>query len=747
VVDGLRGCAKRFEFVLDGKSVCLLGENGTGKTTIADAAELWSTGDLCAFHREGCQLAAAIHLDASSATIEISGTGFAPHRRILSRSGSGELEPLAPTSTQAIAPIPVLRHTTIAQFMSHTAGEKKRALLELLGLGDLNGLREPLRTCANLAKRDATAAAERLAAEQASVDSQLAGEDFVTYAETRRIEAGLPGEIRRPADIVAVTLDAPAGGAKSRAPMVDQLAAALVAIPSDSVSVWNAAVADREAVRADGMAALLRAGQCVLSPEDNSCPLCQQPIVGAELAQQLHERAQRLEQIRARLSENESELARFEEWLGELTDAVAGLIRDAPPAGWPEVEVLAQAKGTLDSYRAVVKQARSERAACPPPPSLDGLAAVLPKLREAASAADSGTVRTRAIINLAELRQKWLRLEESGFTASAAKTASLAAARMLKIADEETERAISAAIARVGQLTADYYGRLVRGSPFTEIDLLYKPARSGQVEFSLTFDSRHPNVTPPQRIMSTSQQNALGIALHLAHLKLQPGSWRTLVLDDVINSFDAQHRQGLARLLADEFAQWQVIALTHDRSFKEILSRTMKGWRFKEILAFSPRGGPELSDEDPRDALRARLGDGAVAMEVAPLARRALERGLATPLYKLGYETLRYDPEQRYGPADYLSALRRGLKRSKSPLKDLAVLGRMQADGYMATLGVHDRLDATALTTDDLYRLVDDLDELDQALHCPHCHQPVWRERRSVSGGETSHCGCGALAA
>src|SRR6266849_1438640 len=92
VVDGLRGCPRPFALALRGKSLCLVGENGHAKTTLADAAELWSTGDLAAFHSEGCSLEAAIHLDASTATVDITGNGFS-HRRILTPSGAGELKP------------------------------------------------------------------------------------------------------------------------------------------------------------------------------------------------------------------------------------------------------------------------------------------------------------------------------------------------------------------------------------------------------------------------------------------------------------------------------------------------------------------------------------------------------------------------------------------------------------------------------------------------------------------------------
>lgn len=745
VIDGLRSCPRRFPLSLGGKSVCLLGENGHGKTTIADAAELWSTGDLAAFHREGCALEAAIHLDASTATVEVSGSGFTSQRRVLTGAVAGDLEPLGPGTVEGLGPIPILRHATIAGFIGQTAGEKKKALLDLLGLGDLNGLREPLKTASSHAKRDATTAKRQVAAEQAGVESQLGGEDLVAYAEQRRTEAGLDEPIGEPSDIVSVALEMPPAVAPDRTVAVDRIAAALAGIDTAPVGRWNNEVADEAAVRADGMAALLRTARRVLAPEDDACPVCEQPIVGNELAEHLAERAAALEQIRGRLATAAEDLATLGGQLADARAAIAALRRHAPPSGWPQDDLLADVERALDEHRAMIEKARADRIACPPAPALDEVRGLLTKLRAAASA-NEGAGRTRALIDLAGLRQKCLRLEDSKRRHAAAEQASIAAERILAIADEEIERAIKTAISTLAGLTADYYGRLVRGSPFTDIGLVYKHARSGQVEFSLTFDARHRGVTPPQRIMSTSQQNALGVALHLARLKLDSQPWRTLVLDDVINSFDAPHRQGLARLLVDEFADWQVIVLTHDRGFKEILRRTVRGWQFKEIVAFSARGGPHLSDGDPRVALRERLDEGAVAMEVAHLARRALEQGLATPLWKLGYE-IRYDPDQRYSAYDYLSALRRGFKRSSSPLKDLPALARIEADSYMSNLGVHDRLDATALTTDDLYRLVDDLEELDSSLRCSQCEEPVWKDRRRQSGSDNFHCGCGALAA
>jgi hypothetical protein len=744
-VEGLRGCPRPFALALNGKSLCLLGENGHAKTTLVDAAELWSTGDLAGFHREGCTLSAAIHLDAAGATVQISGKGFS-HRRTLSSAGRpGELERLGPASETEVAPIPILRHSTIAEFIGYPAGEKKKALLELLGLGVLNALREPMKTTAGHVKRDAETAARLLAGERAAIELQLDGRSLTVYAEQQRIRAGLTEPVTDPTDLMTLELSAAPEPPPDLTTALDQLAGAIAAIGEDPAAAWNAHVADAASVRALGTAELLQAAQRVIAPEDECCPVCEQPVIGVQLLARLGERAGRLHEIGARIAEMQQLFADLDGRLAEIAGTLELLEAEGPAAGLTDLAALQSAARAIAYYRPTLHAARRERTSCPPIPDLAALAAALPSLREQALANTEGS-QTQSLVALAELREKAVRLGRAERRHAAVEAAHAAVKRMLALGDEEIEQATRAAISKVSALACDYYARLVSSGPITDVALVYKPARAGQVEFSLTFDARHRDVTPPQRIMSTSQMNALGLALHLARLKFDPQPWQTVFLDDVVNSFDAAHRQGLARLLAEEFSDWQVIVLTHDRAFKDILRRAVKGWEFKDITAFSARAGPHLSDGDPRRALRDRLDDGATGMELAPLARRALEQALSTPLAKLGYE-IRYDPDARYGAHDYLLALRRGLSRAKSPLKDLPVLRRMETDGYIVNLGVHERLDATALSTEDVYRLADDLDELDAALVCDSCGEPVWRQQRTSHAGESYRCGCGALAA
>ncbi len=244
--------------------------------------------------------------------------------------------------------------------------------------------------------------------------------------------------------------------------------------------------------------------------------------------------------------------------------------------------------------------------------------------------------------------------------------------------------------------------------------------------------------------MSESQLNALGIALLLARLKHEEQEWRNLVLDDVVNGFDAPHRQGLLRLLKDEFSDWQVIVFSHDSAFRDVAMQASEGgWTFLEIVKWTPGGGPVLGDGDPLDRLESELADGAASSGLGGFARAALEGGLSRPLMKLGYRELRYDPKGRFSAQDFLIGLRGGLKHADSPLADLNVFDRMGGANYMATTLVHRRDGASEPTRDDLLRLARDLRELEGKLVCDKCGKPVWH----LANDGSRQCECGTLQA
>ena len=96
---------------------------------------------------------------------------------------------------------------------------------------------------------------------------------------------------------------------------------------------------------------------------------------------------------------------------------------------------------------------------------------------------------------------------------------------------------------------------------------------------------------PPHGVLSESHLNSLAIALFLAMAETFNEQLGFLVLDDVINSFDVEHRGRLAELLADGFPDWQLIVLTHDQQFFEHLCRRAPSWRRLELTSWSYAAG------------------------------------------------------------------------------------------------------------------------------------------------------------
>ena len=69
------------------------------------------------------------------------------------------------------------------------------------------------------------------------------------------------------------------------------------------------------------------------------------------------------------------------------------------------------------------------------------------------------------------------------------------------------------------------------------------------------------------------------------------------VLDDVISSFDRPHRSRFAKLLTDKFRNYQILLLTHEQGFFELLASDVKskGWLIQDFK-WSKENGVEIKE-------------------------------------------------------------------------------------------------------------------------------------------------------
>ena len=92
-----------------------------------------------------------------------------------------------------------------------------------------------------------------------------------------------------------------------------------------------------------------------------------------------------------------------------------------------------------------------------------------------------------------------------------------------------------------------------------------------------------------QSFLNEGRQTALALAIYLAGRLVcaPPGKdkLKLLVMDDLLISLDASHRRPVLDLILQEFADWQVILLTHDRYWFQLAREQVRvgGWKTVEL--------------------------------------------------------------------------------------------------------------------------------------------------------------------
>lgn len=109
----------------------------------------------------------------------------------------------------------------------------------------------------------------------------------------------------------------------------------------------------------------------------------------------------------------------------------------------------------------------------------------------------------------------------------------------------------------------------------------------------------------PGGYLSDSQIHSLALALRLAAIKAFNNNAPILALDDVVTSYDADHRRSIAALLATDFTGFQLIVTTHDERFYLYLrdQLSLADWRFTRIIRLDRDYGPRFADEKVTDAM------------------------------------------------------------------------------------------------------------------------------------------------
>ncbi|MDN3513353.1 MAG: hypothetical protein NG747_03005 [Candidatus Brocadia sp.] len=280
----------------------------------------------------------------------------------------------------------------------------------------------------------------------------------------------------------------------------------------------------------------------------------------------------------------------------------------------------------------------------------------------------------------------------------------------------------------------------------SEIELIPLDEDEEFVGITLQFKFHGKPESPPHKYLSESHLNCLGICLFLASVKAFNKLNKFIVLDDVISSFDTNHRARFVRLLVEKFNGYQIFLFTHEKDWFEIVSNMVKGknWLIKKICWDYDSGA---SIEEPLTDLKARIETkikNSDSLELGNTIRKYLERLLKDICFDLEAKVrFRFNEDNENRMAnELLSELKGKLKDRKCELKDQAVFERLNASMFLGNRTSHDSTFTESI--DDLKMFYGDVMELEGLFRCDPCNNLI--SKKCYDNIEsTIRCSCGKL--
>ena len=793
---GFRGILKRvwLDFEDQCKNLVLFGNNGDGKSSFTDALEWFFTDRIEHLQREGCGREDYFNDSlpkTQDAIVEISfSESNFDNEKVLQRRGghqySNDTEDFEEYVQNSCKESSILRYHTMRAFVDKTKKDKLEEVEEIIGFEIVRETREALLKALNSLKSDMQLS--QLRGQQSEREYDIADilatksfnePDIINFADELRKQVGHDKSINDVGTLKSVTeeLDKKIRITKKgkQAAWLDRIrenaseSKGILGLLKDLNQVVNShndLSTQREKVEASTLEKLYKAGAEALEKgwaKAGECPLCKHRPTDTgqlliDLKQEIEDIQELLEERNQNIQRGKSLKNRMPPLKNSLSALCEGKVKESLLA--PEhFEILKGWSSLFEQWEGVIDEmegsAESVSFSFPSVDSQNTLKTTLSQIEGVIEREKRGLVETEEernfyqnIQKLRSLRDGYLRLRdiEGKIRMYEGQIASLN--KIYQGFEEKEREGLSAVLGAISRDVNEYFKFLHPGEDFDQIELV--PTEERGIEFRLKFYGKP--ISPPMKILSESHLNSLGICLFLASAKHFNKVNGFLILDDVVSSFDTNHRRPLARLFSDKFPDTQFLLFTHDDLWFELLKHDLppNRWLFKELAKWCRENGVEVI-ESPM-SLKERIQYCLNINDIEGAAnkcRTLIEGVLKEKCENLGVR-MEYRSREKNDQRDareLIDGLAAYLKENQSlrEKEKKLLFSQLRADQLLTNIGSHHRdLRTTSLARGDIGLILKDIDEFEALFKCPRCKKQA-RIAYSPRNSKPKQCECGEL--
>ncbi|MGD1076676.1 MAG: hypothetical protein ABR903_11450 [Thermodesulfovibrionales bacterium] len=792
-ISGIRGIKDPLPLNLNNRSILIFGENGSGKSSLTDAIEwYYSDGvDHLISKETGATKGrgslrnlfipdnehAFVNIQYSNNKLNATKTIDSSLRTATSNTTDDFKEYLLATQSENL----ILRYRDLVEFIIATPGEKLDKLQNIIGFSAVADVRGLLKKSAGKIARNIKSANfdNQKHAQQSVVLDNLGQNAYIDdqlFAGANQLikPLQLEKDIKSRKDIQGVLK---AIETKEDTALLEQISfytkvgENLTEIVGNIDSIHTSYKAyhkiytelrkDPENIKKLQLLALLKEGQSVLKNDvvqDDYCPLCYREKSKIELINELNERIKELEELEEEKDRLEEQGQKLKDILRVNVNTIDGLLKEKLFKEEQQAKLLEKVQQVKTSLNACSAELEKELIAKDPiqEPSktLINKKEIFELAKQAQGVAKALTeskktnikfqIYTRLFHAVTAYNQYQSIKRQQEILTKQQMTFQVLFADFIK----RQEEALNVFLNMFSENIDEYYTTMNPNEKIEDIKLVpIKDKNDDLIGITIEYSFFDETKTPPIAYLSESHINCLGLSFFLASVKAFNKQNEFFILDDVISSFDRPHRTRFAKLLTDKFGDYQILLLTHEQGFFELVASDVKskGWLIQDFKWSKEDGvGIEKGMTDIKERVlkkfEAKDTDG-LGNDIRVYTEKVMKEIAFNIEAQVAF---RYNEinEKRMAP-ELLDAVHGRISKMGNGLKDKANIQKLKGmPMFIGNITSHDNEFTESI--EDLASIWEDIENTIHTFYCDECKKFISIKFFDNVEGKI-RCGCGKL--